>query len=252
MKAELLLSCVQLVIGWRGRALLPPIDLEVRRGDLAIVVGRNGAGKTTWFKTVLGLSPPVSGRVVRPALRLAYVPQSLTLERILPLRARDVVLQGRLRSWSFLRPLAARADHAAVDRALEEAGAGDLADATYRELSKGQRQRVLFARLLASEADLALLDEPTAAMDPQSERASVAQLARLAHERGLGVVVVTHALEQAVAAADYVLLLDRAGGAVTFGKRDAVVQQEAYRRYEAAARGEVSGAGALAPAEEWA
>jgi zinc transport system ATP-binding protein len=163
----LLLRCDDLVIGYAGRPLLPAFDLEVRRGRILLVVGRNGAGKSTWLKTLLGLVPPVSGRIVRsqPPPRMAYIPQSAGLDEILPVRAGRVVSWGRLRRWSFLMPFAGRADHQACRGALEQAAAADLIDQPFHALSGGQQQRVLFARLLASEADLALLDEPTASMD---------------------------------------------------------------------------------------
>jgi zinc transport system ATP-binding protein len=230
---EVLLRCRGLVVGWHDQGLLPPIDLELRRDRVVAVVGRNGAGKTTWFKTLLGLCPPVTGRVEHALadLRLAYVPQSSTLERLLPLTAREVVMQGRLRGWSFLHPLRARADRDACERALADAEASDLAGAPIRELSKGQRQRVLLARMLATECDLALLDEPTAAMDMAAEREALDRLHRLAHERNMAVVVVCHAVELATEFADHLLLLDRAAGVVLFGERDEVIAHEVYCRY---------------------
>jgi zinc transport system ATP-binding protein len=244
---ETLLRTEGLVVGWRGRPLLPPIDVALRRRRLVVVAGRNGAGKTTWFKTLLGLTAPIAGRVTpaHAGLRFGYVPQSTSLEHILPLRARDVVMQGRLRGWSFLRPLATRGDRDAAARALADAGAADLGGATFRDLSKGERQRVLFARLLAAEADLCLLDEPTAAMDAEGERRALERLASLAHDGNAAVVVVTHALDLVMPFADDLLLFDRVEAAVTFGERDAVLGGDAYRRYQARAAA-VSGRGTLA------
>jgi zinc transport system ATP-binding protein len=162
---DVLLRCDKLVIGYGRQPLLPAFDLEIRRGRLLLVVGRNGAGKSTWLKTLLGLVPPVGGRIVAPGPppRMAYIPQSAGLDAILPVRAGRVVSWGRLRRWSFLAPFTARAERQLCRDALAQAGAESLIDARFHELSGGQQQRVLFARLLASEADLALLDEPTAA-----------------------------------------------------------------------------------------
>src|SRR5690606_4192086 len=133
--------CRGLVVGWNKKPLLPPIDVPIRRGRFVAVVGRNGSGKSTWFKTLLGENPPIAGSIERsPALQhIAYVPQTTVFDRILPLRARDVVMQGRLHCNNFFRPFASRNDRAVVQRALAEAGAEDLAMETFRELSKGQR-----------------------------------------------------------------------------------------------------------------
>jgi zinc transport system ATP-binding protein len=206
-----LLRCEQLVIGYGGRALLPPIELEVARGSLVAVVGRNGAGKSTWLRTVLGLLPQVAGRcaLAHPQIKLAYVPQATRLDPALPVRAREVVLWSRLRGLDFLRPWARANDRRAVDAALAAAGALDFADQPLRDLSEGQKQRVYFARMLAAEADVALLDEPTAAMDAVAERDAFEQLAALARENHMAIVVISHALDVAAQYASQVLFLDR-------------------------------------------
>ena len=105
-----LLDCEKLVVGWQGRALLPPIELSLRRGRFMAVVGRNGSGKTTWLKTLLGETAPVAGRIVRrPQLKhIAYIPQTTAFDRLLPLSARDVDMQGRLHCNNYLWPYASR------------------------------------------------------------------------------------------------------------------------------------------------
>jgi ABC-type Mn2+/Zn2+ transport system ATPase subunit len=227
-----LLTCEDLVVGYRGQPLLPPVRMSVSRGSFIVVAGRNGSGKSTWFKTLLGLVPPVSGRVVRayPGLRCTYVPQTSSLDPVLPLKAREMVLWGRLTGWSFLRPFASRRERAAADAALEVAGARAFADRPLRELSEGQKQRVLLARVLASEAQLVLLDEPTSAMDAVAERETMERLAQLARERGLAVVVVTHQLGVVAEQADRVLFLDRESPAVVEGEPRAVLCHPAFRR----------------------
>lgn len=205
-----LLRCERLVVGHRGRGLTPPLDLELRTGQFTLVVGRNGSGKTTWMRSMLGLHPPISGRVRPgiPAPRPSYVPQADALDELLPVRARDVVGWSRLRGWSFLRPVPPAGDREAVRRALAEAGAVDSAHQQLRHLSGGQKQRVLFARVLAGDADLFFLDEPTAAMDLGSERDAYRRLAALVRQRDIGVVVITHTIGVAAEHADQVLFLD--------------------------------------------
>ncbi len=227
-----LIRCRDLVIGWGGTPLLPPINLEIQPGRFVVVIGRNGSGKTTWFKTLLGQTKALGGSIERaPRLRhIAYVPQAIAFDRLLPLRAWDVVMQGRLHCNNFLRPLPSRRDRAHCERALEEAGATELAKLTFRELSRGQRQRVMFARMLATEAELAMLDEPSAAMDVVAEREAFERLTHLAAEHNIAVLCVSHALSAAERLADDILLFDRSAQEVLFGPRDEVLASDAHQR----------------------
>ncbi|WP_376762635.1 metal ABC transporter ATP-binding protein [Archangium violaceum] len=230
-EADLLLCCEDLVIGYQGQPLLPPINLQVHRGTFLAVIGRNGSGKSTWFKTLLGLQNPVSGRVYRssPQVKSAYVPQTSAIDGMLPVRSRELVHWGRLTGWNFLRPFSKREDRQVVDSALETAGAGPIANRPYRELSEGQKQRALLARVLATEADLVLLDEPTAAMDAVAERETMRRLAELARERRLAVVVVSHDLRVAAEFADQLLFVDREAPAVVLGDANTVFCHPAFR-----------------------
>jgi zinc transport system ATP-binding protein len=225
-----LLRCERLVVGHGGRGLLPPCDLEIQRGKLTMVVGRNGAGKSTFFRTVLGLLPPVSGGIWRaPGLRLSYVGQGMNVDRIVPLRARDLVAWGAIGGWSFLGRASA-GSRAACERALAEAGVAQLADRHFHDLSEGQKQRVLLARMLAAEPQLGFLDEPTAAMDAVAEEEALSHLARLAHERDMGIVVISHVLGLAPRFADNVLFLDRDDGVVVNGPPATVFAHPSFRR----------------------
>lgn len=230
---EVALCTRGLVVGHRGKAILPPLDLDLARGHLLLVLGRNGSGKTTLVRTLLGLMPPIAGTIEwASGARRAYVPQAGALDPALPVRARDVVGWGGLRGWDFARPWR-RTPTAAVDDALAALDVLPLAGRALRDLSGGQVQRVLFSRILAGQADVAVLDEPTAAMDAAGERAVYRTLTRLAHERNFAIVVVTHAVTAALGSCDQILLLDPDGSAtpqVVLGPADAVTKSAAYRR----------------------
>jgi ABC-type Mn2+/Zn2+ transport system ATPase subunit len=207
-----LLRAEALEVGYGGAAMLPPLSLAIGAGELWAVVGPNGAGKSTVVRTLLGLERPISGAVTRmPNLSLAYVPQQGALDGIFPVSVRDFVLMGRQGPENVVGRWRA-ADLAAADAALAEAGADALKSRLLRDLSGGQRQRVLMARALARDADLIILDEPTAALDLPSERDVLALIEKLRARRGAGIVMVTHLVEDGLERADRALLLDRDHG----------------------------------------
>jgi|SRR4051812_47668126 zinc transport system ATP-binding protein len=229
-----LLRCERLVVGHAGRPLLPPCDLAIRPGTLVLVVGRNGSGKTTFFRTVLGLLPPVAGGIWRPpGLRVSYVGQIAALDRNLPVRARDVVGWGLQHGWSFLRP--GRPRRAACDRALAEAGVPELGDRLFPTLSEGQKQRVLLARMLAADPQIGFLDEPTASMDAVAEEQAIAHLAGLARGRKMAVVLISHVLGLAERFADEVVFLDRDDGVIVKGRPGEVFAHPSFHRQFGAA-----------------
>ncbi len=225
-----LVQCHGLEIGFGERALLPAFDLSLGRGELWVVLGRNGAGKTAFLKTILGLCPPVSGRVEHPgagSLRLSYASQRSALDELYPLTAINVVALGVERGWSFLRP---RSRKEAARRALSLLDAERLAERPYRQLSEGERQRVLLARIAASDAELAFMDEPTSALDLVAERAVFRLMQTLTRETGVTLVVVTHSVRFAIECADRALLLDRDTPAVVSGTPREVLAHASFEQ----------------------
>ena len=224
-----LLTCRSLEVGYARQAILPAIDVDIGRAEFWAVIGRNGAGKTTWFRTLLGLVPAVSGRVERQAgCRISYIPQRNSLDPIFPLLARDVVAMGVERRFSFLQ-LRLREPKIVMD-SLALVEAKELADAPFYALSEGQKQRVLMARLAASQANVAFLDEPTAAMDAVAERAAFELLEQLRVEQQMTVVVVSHHLGVAREFADRALFVDRESSSVANGTPDEIVAHPAFQR----------------------
>jgi len=215
LDSDLLLECGGLSIGYGKVPFLSGIDLFIRRGDFLALVGPNGAGKTTLLHTLMGLNRPVSGRVLRMTdLQVGYVPQKGTHDPIFPLSALDVVRgAGGGRGTSRLRLGAEDTARAALD----QAGVSDLAGTLFRTLSGGQQQRVLLARALSRSPDLLALDEPTAGMDLPGERDLMDLVQRIALERGMAVVLVTHQLWLAARHAGRIALVNKDLGQFVLG-----------------------------------
>jgi iron complex transport system ATP-binding protein len=169
-----LLACRSLHAGYGARPIIRDVTLALAAGESLALVGPNAAGKSTLLRALAGSLPPQRGEVLlsgttiaglparERALQLALVPQAARED--LDFTVREMVAIGRApRSGPW--GLETAADRAAITRALEAADLGALASRPFRALSGGERQRTLFARALAQEAHLWLLDEPTAHLD---------------------------------------------------------------------------------------
>lgn len=212
---EVLLGCEALRVGYHRRAILPPINFSLKRGEIWAVVGRNGAGKSTWFRTLLGLVPAISGKIYRTP-RLAYIPQRTEMGHLLPLDARDVVQMGIERNRSFLRPFLSRSEKDTIAAAMAKVEIDRMARHPFGELSEGQKQRVLMARMLVGEPDAVVLDEPTASMDQVAEDDTLQLVQDLVTDSGLAVLIVSHSLVSLTKRVEHMVLIDRASQ--TFAK----------------------------------
>lgn len=201
--------------GYPGRLVLEGVTLAARPGRVLILLGPNGCGKSTLLRTMAGLLPLQGGEVLldgvplkdrgprETARRVAFLPQSRTAPNI---TARRLALHGRFPYLSYPRRYG-REDYAAVDRALRQADALDLADRPVPELSGGQRQKVYLAMALAQETETILMDEPTTYLDIRHQLEVLALVRRLAAE-GRAVVLALHDLCLALASADEIAVLD--------------------------------------------
>ncbi len=188
---KLLLRAERAAFGYGGRAVVSGVDLDVHAGEFVGIVGPNGGGKTTLFRGLLGLLPPLAGRVERHGARVSYVPQRESLDPIFPLRVKDVVRMGAFGELRGLRRTT-RAQRQEAQRAMERVGLSEESDAEFAGLSGGQRQRALLARALLCSPNLLLLDEPTSGVDRGAQRRILDLLVDLNMREGLAVLIVSH------------------------------------------------------------
>jgi zinc transport system ATP-binding protein len=228
------IRCVRLEVGYGNTRLLPPIDLDVRPGEFLALIGRNGSGKTTLFRTMLGLLPVVGGEVAKkPDVQIGYVRQRLAFDDIYPVTAHEVVEMGAMRRASSFLPWGQSTKD--VRAALDEVGAGHLEWREFRTLSEGQKQRVLLARMVVGRPELALLDEPTAAMDAVAEHEAMSLLDQVRKHHDMAMIVVSHHLAAAAKWAERVLYVDSETSTVLVGTPDEVFAHAAFKKQYAAA-----------------
>ena len=213
------LTCQKLCVGYDGRPVLQGLDFEAFAGDYLCIVGENGSGKSTLMKTILGLQPPISGRILTgDGLRkneIGYLPQQTVVQKDFPAAVREIVLsgcQGRCGSRPFYSKEEKRLAAAAMDRMQ----IAQLAKRCYRELSGGQQQRVLLARALCATRKMLLLDEPVSGLDPKVTAEMYALIAELNRNDGITVIMISHDITAAVKYASHLLHI---GDTVFFGTK---------------------------------
>ena len=219
--------------GYQGVPVLSGISFSVSSGEILCILGPNGVGKTTLFKSMLGLLRPISGRVTvdgediapwsnrKRARTIGYIPQSHVPP--FPYSVLQVVTMGRVSGMGLFSAPSGE-DYAAAEAVLGELQIESLKDRIYTELSGGERQMVLIARALAQDPRILLMDEPTANLDYGNQARVLAQIRRLA-ERGMTVVMTTHSPDHAFLCSSKVAMVER-GNRVTFGDAESIVTKE--------------------------
>ena len=227
---------------YAGRAAIDDVSFSVREGEFLAVLGPSGAGKTTLFRCITGLTSPDSGSVKladfemtrfrgRERRRIAVVFQQFNL--VNRLSALDNVLAGRLGyvpAWRGWLRRFQRVDRLLALECLDRVGLIEQARQRADTLSGGQQQRVAIARALAQQPDVIIADEPVASLDPQISAGILELLRTICHRDGVAVVCSLHQLHLAQAYADRIVGL--AAGRLVVDTQastfDAVVAQELY------------------------
>lgn len=226
-----MLSIVELrnlTVAYERHPALHHVTGGFERGSLTAVIGPNGAGKSTLLKAIAGLQKPTEGSAALHGLKpteVAYLPQMVTIDESFPITVFDVVLLGH---WGRVGPFRSigPAMHEAASRALATVGLEGFEQRSFGSLSAGQRQRVLFARVLVADSPLILLDEPFTAVDSRTTD-DLLRLVRRWHSEGRTVVAVLHDFEQVRRHFPQALLLAREP--IAWGETPAVLTTDNLR-----------------------
>ena len=219
---------VRVVLG--GAEIIGKIRLQLRKGELVALLGPNGSGKSTLMKSIYGILRPTGGVVYidgreLPSLErrdiakhLGYLPQE---SESAGLSVLDVVLFGRL-PYSHFSP--GRDDYERAVRALKLVGMEEYARRNFSELSGGEKQKVLLARIFCQETEYLLLDEPTSHLDIKSQ-VEIMEIVRKLVDSGKGALVAMHDVNLAAMFSDRVVML-KDGKVVVDGKTQEVLTPE--------------------------
>jgi iron complex transport system ATP-binding protein len=191
-----------------SRPVLNGASLELKPGEIGILLGKNGSGKTTLFKNILGINKPGSGKILfegedllkmsrkERARRIAYVPQDIHFGA---LTVFDSIMLGRI---SYFGLKSGDDDYQAVEKILVDMGLTEYAFRMVDELSGGERQKIAIARAMAQEPKLMVFDEPTGNLDIANEQLIIEEAKKLAKEKNIAILSSLHDLNQALVFGD--------------------------------------------------
>jgi ABC-type Mn2+/Zn2+ transport system ATPase subunit len=203
-------------VAYNGKIALHSASLQLQAGSIHGLVGMNGSGKSTLFKAIMGFVKPATGRVSINGLPIdqaqkrnlvAYMPQSEEVDWNFPVSVYDVVMMGRYGYMNLLR-IPRSIDKQSVRESLDRVEMWDLRDRQIGELSGGQKKRAFFARALAQQGTVLLLDEPFAGVDIKTEKMMIDLLMEL-RESGHTILISTHDLASIKIFCDQVVLVNR-------------------------------------------
>ena len=193
----MLIEVQNLCVGYGNKEVLRNVNLSLGKNEIVTIVGPNGSGKTTLFKSIIGSTPISSGKVlIRPNLKIGYVPQVLNIDRSLPLTVeRFLNLENRRHKREALS-------------AQQVLDSNDLLFKQISTLSAGQLQRVLLARALVNKPDVLLLDEATRGLDQPGSAAFYRKIEEIRNTTGCAILMISHDLHVVMSASNRVICLN--------------------------------------------
>jgi len=217
---EKILTLNSLKIGYvSGRSenvLLPPLTACANKGELIAVIGRNGIGKSTLLRTLMGLQPSLGGEIqyscknIRDysrmdlAQKVAYI--STEIVKVSNMSVYDLVALGRFPYTNWRGKIDTK-NHEVIMDAIEKTAMSAFCNRFVSELSDGERQKAMIARILAQDTEIIVMDEPTAFLDVGSKYEILHLMHLLSHKSEKTIIFSTHDLHMAISQSDKIWLM---------------------------------------------
>jgi iron complex transport system ATP-binding protein len=205
--------------GNRRRSLLPPVSEDAGKGELIAVIGRNGIGKSTLLRTLAGIQKPLAGEVLYNGVSVDQMNRSelariagytsTEILKVSNMKVFDLVSLGRFPYTNWFGSISSE-DQEIIQDAMKKTSVAGFSDRFIAELSDGERQKTMIARMLAQNTAVMLMDEPTAFLDIKGKFEVLNLIRNLSHYSGKTIIFTTHDLSMALSHADKIwLVLDK-------------------------------------------
>jgi hypothetical protein len=209
----MIFECKDVTLGYENKVVAKNLNFKIDQGDYLCVVGKNGTGKSTLIKTLLGLIKPLNGEVIanvqgKNHKGVGYLPQQTQAQKDFPASVWEVVLSGVLNN-DHRCPFYNKKDKAEAEKNMEKLNILDLKKRCYRELSGGQQQRVLLARALCATDSVLILDEPVTGLDPAASMELYETIKDLNKKENVTIIMVSHDIKNALNYATHILHLEQ-------------------------------------------
>jgi zinc/manganese transport system ATP-binding protein/zinc transport system ATP-binding protein len=210
-----LVELADISVSYDDTPALKNLSLKIWPAQFTAIVGPNGGGKTTLLRTILGMVPPVNGKILMRGAppkavsleRIGYVPQLENIDWNFPITVEEVVSMGFYIHNHWFRRVGEK-DKRKVREIMERLSLTGLGERHIRELSGGQQQAVFLGRALLGDPDLILLDEPASGLDIRSRDDVIHFLHEINHQ-GVAIVITSHDLNWVAAHLPWVVCLNR-------------------------------------------
>ena len=191
-------------IGYKGKPLLPDINVSLSEGDIVALAGPNGAGKTTLFKTLCGSLKPIAGRITifgKDLNQYSATERASLFSLVLTekpddlfLKVYDIVAAGRYPQLGLMARLS-ESDESIIEEALQTVGIKHLIDRNFISLSDGEKQKVMIAKAIVQDTPLIFMDEPAAFLDYPSKIELINLMVKLSREHKKTILFSSHDLD---------------------------------------------------------
>ncbi|OON99385.1 MAG: hypothetical protein ATN35_12970 [Epulopiscium sp. Nele67-Bin004] len=188
--------CTNLEVGYDKKAVAGPFDITIKKGDYWCITGANGAGKSTFIKTILSLTPVINGDILYNIQKddIGYLPQQKPHQKNFPASVKEIVMSGFANKTKLYYNMTQKEE---AKKNINLLDISHLQNKPYASLSGGQQQRVLLARALCATSKIIILDEPVSGLDPSATTKMYKIIKKINKSYGITIVMISHDVKQA-------------------------------------------------------